>query len=244
MLFYHRIADARDELAVAPRAFRRQMEWLASAGFRCVDLITAAELLDRGESDGVVGLSVDDGYLDVAEHAEPVLAQLGFSATVFVATGVTDGRARFSWYEEQPPLIGWDEMRALDQGGTLRFEGHTITHPNLLTLDDDAARSEIVGGKTELEERLGREVRAFCYPAGLFSARDRRLVEEAGFSLAASCEPGVNPAGGDRLALRRIQVDHRDALVDVQAKVLGGHDAPLPLRGAYRRLFYGASKRS
>jgi hypothetical protein len=45
--------------------------------------------------------------------------------------------------------------------------------------------------------------------------------------------------GHDGRALRRRQVDARDRLVDFRAKIGGGHDTPLPLRAAYRRLRYG-----
>jgi peptidoglycan/xylan/chitin deacetylase (PgdA/CDA1 family) len=236
ILFYHRVAHDRDELAVSPRDFERQMERLARDGRRALDVRSAIDALEQPD---VIGLSFDDGYLDVAEHAEPVLARLGFSATVFVSSGVTDGRATFTWYARQPPLIDWDEMRRLDGAGVLRFESHTVTHPNLLALDDETARREIVDGKRELEERLGRESRVFCYPAGLYGARERRLVADAGFLLAASCEPGVNTRATDPLALRRIQIDRRDSLLDFRAKVAGGHDSPLRLRAVYRRLRYG-----
>jgi peptidoglycan/xylan/chitin deacetylase (PgdA/CDA1 family) len=244
ILFYHRVSDERDELAVTPAAFTAQMEWLAGNGLRAVHVAEAVDLLRAGNAGDVIGLSFDDAYEDVAQHAEPVLTRLGFSATVFVATGVTDGRAQFSWYAEQPPLIGWDEMRRLDAGGTLRFEGHTVSHPNLLALDDEQAAAEIAGGKRELEERLGRAVTTFCYPAGLYSPREQALVADAGFLLATSCEPGVNTAQTDPFALRRIQIDARDALVDVRAKALGAHDTPLPLRSFYRRLRFGAGKRA
>ena len=80
---------------------------------------------------------------------------------------------------------------------------------------------------------------AFCYPAGLFGARERALVDEAGFRTAVSCEPGVNTRATDPLALHRIQVDARDSLLDFRAKLLGGHDAPLPVRAAWRRRRYG-----
>jgi peptidoglycan/xylan/chitin deacetylase (PgdA/CDA1 family) len=116
-----------------------------------------------------------------------------------------------------------------------------VTHPNLLALDEPAARAEIVGSKAALEERLGHAVAAFCYPAGLFGARERDLVAAAGFALATSCEPGVNGPGTDPLALRRVQIDARDGLLDFRAKVGGGHDQPPALRAAYRRLRFGAS---
>jgi peptidoglycan/xylan/chitin deacetylase (PgdA/CDA1 family) len=243
ILFYHRVADDHDELAVSPRSFRRQMDYLASQSYRVVDVLEAADLLDRGVwSPKTIGLSFDDGYLDVAEEALPVLAERGFRATVFVAPAVVDGWAKFSWYRSQPPLLGWDEIVELDREGTLRFEAHSLTHPNLLTLPDAAAREEIVGSRIALEARLGRVVEAFSYPSGLFGIRERGLVAAAGYRVAVSCEPGPNTHGSDRLALRRRQIDARDSLLDFLAKVGGGHDSPLPLRAAYRRRRYGAGK--
>jgi hypothetical protein len=51
----------------------------------------------------------------------------------------------------------------------------------------------------------------------------------------------VNRPGTDLLTLRRRQIDPRDRRLDFRAKVAGGHDTPLPLRGLYRRLRYGES---
>ena len=85
---YHRVSDERDELAVAPRRFREQMEFLASEGYRVVGVSEAADLAASGDpSERTLGLTFDDGYRDVAENALPVLAEHGFRATVFVATG-------------------------------------------------------------------------------------------------------------------------------------------------------------
>jgi peptidoglycan/xylan/chitin deacetylase (PgdA/CDA1 family) len=240
---YHRVTDEQDELAVSRRRFRQQMVFLASNGYRVVDVPEFANALATGElPEGLLGLSFDDGYRDVAENALPVLAEFGFRATVFVATGVTDGRAAFAWYGKQPPVLGWDEVVELDREGTLGFEAHTVTHPNLLAVDDRQAAEEIAGSKAELERRLGRAVTAFSYPAGLFGERERRLVVEAGYRFAVSCEPGVNVQATDRFALRRRQIDARDRLFDFRAKVTGGHDTPLPLRGVYRRLRYGEGR--
>jgi peptidoglycan/xylan/chitin deacetylase (PgdA/CDA1 family) len=240
ILFYHRVADDRDELAVRPHAFRRQMEHLAREGYRVVDVITLADLL---EGDALptrtVALTFDDGFLDVAEHALPVLLDHGFRASVFVSPAVIDGAATFGWYHEQPPLLDWDDVLYLDGEGTLRFEAHTLTHPNLLSLDLAAADREIRGSKLALEARLGRPVLAFSYPSGLYGDRERRLVLAAGFRVAVSCEPGVNGLDVDRFALRRRQIDGRDSMLDFRAKLEGGHDSPLPLRGLYRQVRYG-----
>jgi peptidoglycan/xylan/chitin deacetylase (PgdA/CDA1 family) len=237
ILFYHRVSDDRDELAVRPARFREQMDALAAQGYRGVDVLTALDA-----APGAVGLAFDDGYRDVAEHALPELERHGFGATVFLATGVTDGRVPLSWYRSQPALLSWDEVVALD-GGALRFEAHTVTHPNLLAVDDTRAGEEIEGSKAELEQRLGRGVSLFCYPAGLYGPRDVGLVAAAGYRAACTCEPGLNTPAVNPLELRRIQVDARDSLLDFRAKVGGGFDAPSTARSLWRRARYGAARR-
>jgi peptidoglycan/xylan/chitin deacetylase (PgdA/CDA1 family) len=244
ILFYHRVAAGRDELAVSPRSFSQQMDFLASQSYNVVDVVEAVDLLRNGSLRArTVGLSFDDGFLDVAEHALPVLAGHGFRATVFVAPAVVDGSAWIDGYrrDHHPPILDWDDIGELDRDGTLRFEAHSLTHPNLTALDEHVARLEIDRSKSALEDRLGRPVQAFAYPSGLFGERERRLVDEAGYRMAVSCEPGVNWPETDRLALRRRQIDARDSLLDFRAKVGGGHDSPPPLRDAYRRRRYGVS---
>src|SRR5207302_10042464 len=84
-LFYHRVADDRDELAVTPLRFREQMAFLAHEGYHVTDVVTATGLLRRGDCPTrVIALSFDDGYRDVAENAMPILETYGFRATVFV----------------------------------------------------------------------------------------------------------------------------------------------------------------
>jgi peptidoglycan/xylan/chitin deacetylase (PgdA/CDA1 family) len=240
MLFYHRISPDRDPLAVPPERFREHMAQLAAEDWRVVDVVEAANILDSGEpTDRVLSLSFDDGYRDVFDHGQEVLEEHGFRATVFLATGVMDGTSTFGWYDEAPPLISWEDAARLDGQSPFRFEAHSVSHPNLMSLDEEGARREIATSKSVLEERMGRKVEAFSYPAGLFGARERRLVKEAGFRVAVSTHPGLNHASTDRLALMRNQIDPGDRLLDFRAKVHGGHDNPLPFQQAYRRRRYG-----
>lgn len=241
VLFYHRVSDDQDLLAVTPRAFRRQMDLLAAEGRRVVDLVTAWDELRAGRlAPGTVALNFDDGYRDIAEHALPVLREHGFAATVFIAPGLTDGTAPLPWYRDPPALLGWDEIREL-QGADVVFEPHSLTHRKLTALDEETARREIEGSREVLEERLGRRPRAFCYPAGLAGPRERRLVAEAGLDVAVSCEPGPAVAEDDPQWVPRLGVGRYDRIADVRAKLRGAHDRPLPGRALYQAVRYGRS---
>jgi peptidoglycan/xylan/chitin deacetylase (PgdA/CDA1 family) len=215
------------------------MDYLVQEGYSVLEVEAAVDQLEAGQlPPRTVAINFDDGYHDVVEHALPVLAERGFRATVFVVPAVVDGTATFAWYRRQPELIGWDEIEALDREGTLRFEAHSVSHPNLAILPADEAAAEIRDSKVALETRLGRTVCVFCYPGGIFTAREEDLVADAGFAAAVSCDPGLNLAGGDRFALLRQSVDRGNNLLDFRAKLSGGHDTPLPLQRLYRRLHY------
>jgi peptidoglycan/xylan/chitin deacetylase (PgdA/CDA1 family) len=238
VLLYHRVCDERDPLAVSVERFAGQLELLTDAGYEGVPVSAVRQALSTGGSTRrLVGLSFDDGYRDVAENALPLLRRHGFRASLFVASGLVDGRARAGWYGPSPPaILGWDELRALDAAGELELEAHSVTHRDLVRLPAADARSEIESSKAELEERLGRPVSGFSYPAGRYGERERRLVEAAGYAFAVTCDPGPNGPSTDRFALRRIEVLGSDGPADFRARLAGGHDAPLPLRSAYRRL--------
>ncbi|MDR3651529.1 MAG: polysaccharide deacetylase family protein [Paludibacter sp.] len=59
--------------------------------------------------------------------------------------------------------------------------GHTVNHIYLNTLGKSEANYEISECKNILQNQLGKQIDAFCYPGGKYSQRDINLVKEAGF---------------------------------------------------------------
>jgi len=125
--------------------------------------------------------------------------------------------ARLALVEELSGLLGegagakglmlTKEMVAnLDRHG-IEIGAHTVSHPILTSLDDEAARGEIVGGKEQLEEVLGKPVRLFAYPNGKpgkdFGAGHVAMAREAGFNAAFTTVPGAITRQDDRFALAR-----------------------------------------
>jgi GT2 family glycosyltransferase/peptidoglycan/xylan/chitin deacetylase (PgdA/CDA1 family) len=239
VLLFHHVREDVGPLAVHPSEFRRQMEHLAEQGYRGIDVVTALDSLYGGGFDpSLIAITFDDGFEDVKDHALDVLAELGFSATVFVTTGVADRSLHFSWAPKEATLT-WEDICRLDREGVLRFEPHSITHLDLTRLEEADCAREIVGSKLLLERRLGREAKAFCYPCGFVGERERDLVRDAGFRYGIACEPGLNLPTTDVFLIHRIQIDHTDRIRDFDAKIHGSHDRPLLGRRSYRRVRYG-----
>lgn len=97
-------------------------------------------------------------------------------------------------------------MMTSEQAARLAADGfglgaHTVTHPILARLSDDAARAEIVQGREHIEQVAGRRVALFAYPNGRpnrdYTAATVRLVREAGFIGAVTTSPGAARVGSD-----------------------------------------------
>ncbi len=235
ILYYHRVARDRDPLAIPPAEFRRQMDALAASGQRVVDLYEIDDLA-LAPDEAAIALTFDDGYRDVLEHALPVMREHGFASTVFVVPGAIAGTAVFPWYAAgaMPAVAAWDELRAEEAAGLVRFEPHTVTHPVLTTLSREDARREIAESKAEVESELERPARLFCYPGGYYSPREAALVRECGFRAAVTCEFGANHAPFGHAELRRTLVERSDPLWLFRARLAGATDAPPPGRRSRR----------
>ena len=75
--------------------------------------------------------------------------------------------------------MGAGEIREV--GASFDIGAHTYHHRNLRRLSSEEAEREIVEGKKGLEEIIGREMKAFCYPMGNFNDVIIDMVKRAGF---------------------------------------------------------------
>jgi len=86
------------------------------------------------------------------------------------------------------------EHRILDKKGIKTLSqiyeigGHTLNHVNLLDVDLVRAENEIRGCKLWLEDALGKQIKAFCYPRGKFNKNHKKIVGESGFYYARTVE--------------------------------------------------------
>lgn len=86
----------------------------------------------------------------------------------------------------------------------MRVGAHSVSHPRLTQVADDALRAE-VQGSVDAVRQLGGLV-AFAYPDGACDERVLHEVRRAAVSSSVTCEPGVVGRGADLLRLPRVFV--------------------------------------
>ena len=211
ILTYHRVGVPRgartERLTVQPRRFAQQLRLLRLLRFGFSDLDeTLAWLEGRKARIGRrVVLSFDDGYAELCEHAIPELVARGASAVIYlVANRTTDSWV--DWGDKGPlRLLEWPQVRELAAAG-VRFGSHTLTHPNLVRASDAELRAELADSKKLIEDRIGEEVRHFCYPHGAHDERVVNAVSEAGYATACTTRRGTVGVSTAPLRLPRLTV--------------------------------------
>ena len=117
----------------------------------------------------------------------------------------------------------WEQVRELSKGG-IEFGAHTVTHPNLASLDDESLQRELMGAKQEIENQTGQPVISLTYPFGRpFTYNDHVIAKaaEAGYRVACVNTIGMNSLDAlDHFRLTRFSVE-RDITRPIFAGMLG-----------------------
>lgn len=234
ILMYHSISDNLFGMShpyyhinTLPEVFSQQMRWLRNAGYRAIDLPQAwAGLQARTDLSKTIVITFDDGYRDFYTDALPILKQCGFTATIFLTTDrIRSTPARI----EGADYLTWSDVRELHAEG-IRFDSHTVSHPDLRSLGPDQIEYELGHSKEVIEEHLGVSVESFSYPFG-FPEEDRdftRFLEDVlsnlGFDYGVSTILGRACRRSNRFFLPRIPVNSCDDPSLFRAKLEGGYD--------------------
>ena len=235
ILMYHSISNNAERCrnpyfhtCTAPRVFREHLSLLARNGYQTIGLAEAVRQLETGASaaQNEVVLTFDDGYADFHAEAFPILAQFGFTATVFLPTAyIGDTPREFS----RTTCLTWTQVRELAKAG-VEFGSHTVTHPQLRDLPPGEIRRELRDSKREMEDRLGDAVDSFSYPYKFpepdrtFRTMLRETLVEAGYQNGVTTILGTADSASDRLFLGRLPVNSSDDEALLTAKLQGGYE--------------------
>jgi peptidoglycan/xylan/chitin deacetylase (PgdA/CDA1 family) len=222
ILLYHVIgtppADAPFPELYVPRSdFAAQLRWLHRHGYRAVSLRRVYDYWRRGLAlpPRPVVLTFDDGYREDFTNARPLLRRFRWPGVLNLAVqNVLDHKLTIP------------QVQALIKNGW-EIDAHTLTHPDLTTLDRSELRHQVAGSRAWIRRHLGVPVDFFCYPSGLYDAAVLSAVRRAGFRGGTTTQPGFASLRDGLFTLDRIRVDANDGVAGLAAKLRwfgGGRD--------------------
>ena len=224
ILMYHRVSNSgpahRARWRVTPNAFEEQLAALADGGYRSIRLIDWQRAMDQGRPlpERPILITFDDGYVDFAEHAWPLLTRYGFGALAFIVTGCVGRHNAWDTDAASESLMDWETIRQLRDEG-VDFGAHSVVHRRFTVLSPAEAYHEAAGSRQRLEDELQLPVDTFAYPYGAEDPVTRHVVGSAGFQFGLSVRSGSAGRNAPWLALPRIEVTGEDDVPNLLAKL-------------------------
>lgn len=186
------------------------------------DLIPHLQGNQKGK---VFGITFDDGFRNVFEHALPVLNELNFTATNYFLSHQLGTSNTWDANQGVPKseLMSAAEMRQWSAAGQ-EVGSHAMEHVHLPQLSDSEAMRYIRDSRHALEDLVGESVTAFCYPYGDHQPKHRLMVQEAGYTNATTTLRGLARSTDDMFGLPRVGIWRSTHLLKFFQKVLTGYE--------------------
>ncbi|WP_417849033.1 polysaccharide deacetylase family protein [Thalassoglobus sp.] len=232
VLMYHMVRSHRpgtrfNKLRVPPEQLEKQLAWLKARDFH---FVFASQLFSSGPlPERSVCLTFDDGYEDNWTNADPLLEKYGACATLYLVTQRDGGWSskkkahhKDDELQEEPKLTD-GQIHSMVKTGRWELGGHTITHANLATIEDQAATHEIAAAKKELDAEFQVNSQTFAYPFGIYESRHLQMVAAAEYQGAVTTESGIAKRPyADPFQVPRIKVSGTEGLLGFSMRMRGG----------------------
>ncbi|MEO7843589.1 MAG: poly-beta-1,6-N-acetyl-D-glucosamine N-deacetylase PgaB [Candidatus Eisenbacteria bacterium] len=155
-------------------------------------------------------VTFDDGYRSFKEQALPILRAEGVTATLAIVT---------SWVDRPPdgvpPLLSWDEIRALDRDGLVEIAAHSHDQHHFVTTNpygdtepavtarqyhpgeeryetrsayEDRLDADLREAQRVLHVKLGHPVTVLAWPYGEWNTTSRRIARRNNFTTSLGIE--------------------------------------------------------
>lgn len=185
IIMYHRFNEQEyPSTNIRLDQFDEHLAELTSGKYTVMSLPDIVAALKTGKAlpDRTVGITIDDAYASVYDHAWPRLKKAGLPFTLFVATDPVDRKLG--------GIMTWDQIRELQAGG-VTIGHHTVSHSHMAASNDDRNLREFTQASDRFQAELGNVPKIFAYPYGE-ATRDLEATAKAqGFDAAFGQHSGV-----------------------------------------------------
>lgn len=207
---------------VTASQFARQMKYLADCGYSTVtqDEVGAWLLGGEGLPPRPIAIHFDDNRYNVLENGLPIMKSCGFTATMYVITGLADGK---QLWPNDFRALRWNDLDQLLKAGWC-IGAHTKTHIQFARDDysEDTREQwveEIKGSQDIIRSRLGIPADHFAYPAGIWCEEAERIVMRHFRTVRLWSEGPVSPGVAHCEYVNRHSNPYRLMPININAKI-------------------------
>ena len=204
VIYYHDIHSNNQYTSMSTpiRLFREHINIIRENGYEIVSEIT--------EEYRQVEICFDDAFLGLYDNIE-FLKEKNIPIHLFVVSS----------YIGKKNHINRQQLLELNQLGLIKISSHTHTHRLLHQIDKQSIVRELTESKNILENLLGVNIDAVCYPEGKFNFKIIDIAESVGYRKQYLSIPGFFYEKSGSNIIRRSLVQFA-GIFEFKAILIGG----------------------
>ena len=230
IIMYHMITNQlpqtkKSGLRVSPEMFESHLQYFTDNNWKFIKM---SQIYDYKDSEKVVAITFDDGYLDNYINAFPLLKKYNACATLYLVIDRHDN----DWSIKKnikhntgalvkEGKLSDTQIHEMIHSDIFELGGHTISHPYLPNLSNREKEREINDCKEMLEDIFRTKVSSFAYPFGIYSKADVDIVKKSKYESSVTTNEGV-ANNNDSFELKRIKASGKDSLYLFKLRVMKG----------------------
>lgn len=218
LLYHDVIPEIYYYYGVSVDNFRQQMDVVVQGNYTCVSLDLIADWI-AGVADlpeNPICITFDGPYEGHHTWAYPILQERGLFAVSYI-TSDWIGTANHA---------DWHQLREMDAAGIQDVQNHTLNHPALTSISQQAATEQLLGCSESLWIHMAKESLHHAYPGGSYNSTVMQLLRTLGFKTATTVVQRHVVQTDDPMALPRYSVLKDTSLAGFKAKI--GYKPDLP----------------
>lgn len=204
VLMYHDVVPERTEdterYDITIEQFREDLQFIVDNGGVFVGVQDLYDNLvnDKPLPHRAVVLTFDDNYQGVADNAVPILREFDAPWAMFVHTDFVGNTTRGR------PKMTWETLKKFVASAKLTVGGHTASHPDDLSLVEDAQKKdEMVKSFQAVESNMGKKTPFMAWANGKFDENSKWYAQEAGYRMSFNMESGLTGTSPHILEVNR-----------------------------------------
>jgi peptidoglycan/xylan/chitin deacetylase (PgdA/CDA1 family) len=214
--YYHHVFD--DE----KKGFHRQLKYLMKFG-DFIDMESACKMISGNEpiNGRYFCVSFDDGFENCFTNMMDITVGLDIPVIIYLPTNYIGLNIQekegwlntINFYPESPklvPFLNWEECKKMLLN-KITFGSHTVSHMNLVELNEAGIENELKNSKLAIEQNLGVPCNHFACPWGkpginFFPATTLPIAKKLGYTSFATTIRGKMQKHDDLYMLKRDHV--------------------------------------
>ena len=160
----------RYNLSFSPQKFEELLKYLDENKIETITFEDLKEIFEwkKKMPEKAVMLGFDDWHLDHYTEAFPLLKKYNKQWVFFIISS-------FPWNDKN--YMNWEQIIEMSQNWQ-EIWSHTVSHPNLTTLNEQELKKELFESKKQIEEKIKKSVISIAYPIGKFNNNVLKYTKE------------------------------------------------------------------